>query len=281
MLSLAQASLITTVYFNGLGSTRQQGLRYTNEVVSHNDDGEVLYRAVNSPPIDPLIYNVLPATEFDDVDILHAGGGLVREEQRSCSWYHFWEEWPILRDGVVVHLPHLSRPLKMGGSVQIEKGCGDIRRALEWKREGEGRRVVVYGGSRGAGLSLLAVANLTREEQGEVDLVIAEAPYDTLPNVVTDRTGSALLGWLTSWVPWHSGPLDVLFPTNVPVIIGSGTNDAACPIEGQKRIVDKMRREGHADVIHVVVEGADHNCIFHATQWKRVIHDKHLEMLGQ
>lgn len=46
------------------------------------------------------------------------------------------------------------------------------------------------------------------------------------------------------------------------------------------RLVEKMTREGHGDVTHVVVDGANHNTIFLDTEWKRVIHLKHLEVLG-
>jgi alpha-beta hydrolase superfamily lysophospholipase len=269
------------VYFNGLGSTRQQGLGIAEEIVTHDGDGNVLYRAVTQEKDkQPLVYNILPAAEFDDVEILHAGNGVVHAEHRSRRWYHFWVDWPQLRDDTVVFLPHMTKPFKMGGPGQIGKACGDIRRALEWKRQEEGRRVVVYGGSRGAGIALLAVANLTSEEQDEVDLVIAEAPYDRVPNVVTDRTGRPFLGWLLEWFPWHAGPLDVTFPTNVPVIIGSGTEDTVCHLAGQKRIVEKMEREGHTDVTHVVAEGADHCNIIHDSEWKRVVHHKHLKMLG-
>ncbi len=267
-----------TVYFNGLGSTRQQGLRYTNEVVTLDEDGKVLYRAANEPLITPIIHNVMPATEFNDVDLLHVGSGVVREEYRGRRWYHFWVDWPVYRDDHVVFLPHMSRPLLMGGPPQIQKGCDDVRRALDWKKENPKRKVVIYGASRGAGIAYLVTANLTKDEQSEVDLVVCEAPYDSVPNVLADRVGYPFVAWLLSWFPLYSAPLDVSFPVSIPIVIGSGTDDEACPIQGQHRLVQKLRDAGHPDVTHVVVEGVDHNNIFLSKEWKRTVREKHRQI---
>lgn len=260
--------LFVTVFFNGMGSTRVQGLRYANEIVTVDADGNELYRAAREAHdrLDkPLLHNVLPAEDFNDVAVLYHGGGepIANETPRASSWR--WWTWATALVEVPGRLNYVLRVTKWFppcSRQHIEKGLDDVRRAIA---QHPNTPIVIYGASRGAGLCLMVLEELTKQERSRIHLVIAEAPFDTIANVIADRLSLPdplryTLQWFVALV--HRGPLDADIPHDVPIVIGSGTEDRACPVHGQHRLAHKLR--DHPNVDHVVIEGANHHNIFQA-----------------
>lgn len=239
--------LSNVVFFNGMGSTRAQGLRYASTVDTLKD-GKLFYRGEEQG--EKFFKSVFPAEDFDDIIVEDVGTGIVRGEPvRASTWRrYFGVKDP---EGFVYRLI-LHRWFPPCSQRQVQKGLDDVRAALAVHEE-----ILIYGNSRGAALALMVVSQLAPEEQARVKGVISEAPFDRLSNVVADRY--ALPDFLRFFLEFvlPAGPLDYSVPDTVPVLIGSGTEDDSCPPQGQLRLKQHIP---HAE-LHVV-KGANHNDIW-------------------
>jgi dienelactone hydrolase len=256
------ALAIAVVFFNGMGSTRAQGLRYANQIDTLKD-GKLFYRSREKG--DKFFPTVWPAEDFDDIHVEDVGTGIVHGEPLRASAFRRWmgvEDPNGFTFRLIPHkwFPPCSRP-------QIDKGLRDVRDALAAHE-----KVAIYGASRGAALALLVLSELSREERAKIHVVIAEAPFDNLANVISDRYG---LPWIVRRLLWWLlplGPLDVELYPDVPIVIGAATEDEACPFEGQQRLAQKLST--HPNFEFVVVEGAHHNNIWLDPKYRRVVKER-------
>lgn len=273
----AAVQAFAVVYFNGMGSTRLQGLRYANTVVTtRGPGGEVFYTGKEEG--DKLFAEVWPAEDFSDVHVEHTGEGvLTGEPRRSSSWR--WILGVPDEPGFVFRLV-LWKWLPPAHSEHVQKGLRDVRDALAK----HARPIVVYGASRGAGLLFLVMEHLTTDERARIHLAVAEAPFDSMWNVVLDRLGQLLprVVWLMefvrplgNWLPFRArAPLDAEFPHDVPLIMASGTEDESCMFTGQQRLARKLRASNHPDFAHIVIEGANHNNIWQHSAFKKAVRSR-------
>lgn len=262
----ATSAAFVVIFFNGMGSVRAQGLRYANQVDTLKN-GELFYQGYEEG--DKFFTSVWPAEDFDDVVVEDVGSGIVHGEPRRAS---SWRRWIGVKDPkgflyrLILHkwFPPCSRS-------QIDKGLRDVRDALAQ----QDLPLVIYGNSRGAGLVFLVVNELEEHERARIKLVVAEAPFDNVWNVVLDRLSerhpwlSEFLRPLATLLPWPNAPLSVDFPHDVPLIMGSGTEDESCMLSGQLRLAEKL--EAHPDFEHVIVDGANHNNIWLAPAFVRKV----------
>jgi len=264
-MSAAAVQAFAVVYFNGMGSTRLQGLRYANTVVTtRGTDGEVFYTGREEG--DKLFSEVWPAEDFSDVHVETPGDGrvLTGEPTRSSCWR--WILGVPDQPGFVYRLVPWKW-LPPAHSEHVQKGIRDVRDALA-KHPGP---IVVYGASRGAGLLFLVMEQLTKDERARIHLAVAEAPFDSAWNVVLDRLSQMGYPWwlvepfrpLQSFIPFLSkSPFEADFPHDVPLIMASGTEDESCISTGQIRLALKLEESGHPDFEHIILEGANHNNIW-------------------
>lgn len=237
------------VFFNGMGSTRLQGLRYSNHVETLKN-GETFY--TGDEPGDKFFETVWPAEDFDDVFVWDRGrcsGKLTGEPERGNFLLAGLNINPL--SFIYTIVPH--RWIFPCSERQIAKGLKDVRDALKVHE-----KVVIYGASRGASLALLVLSRLAPCEHARIHAVIAEAPFDSAGNVMVDRYH--LPGWVSTLVDhvWPvSRPIDAVLPEGVPILIGSAQNDTVCPGSGQARL---KKRNPHVEL--VVVAGAHHDNIW-------------------
>ncbi len=239
MLAVLAAAV---VFFNGMGSTRLQGLRYSNHVETLSN-GRTLY--TGDEPGDKFFETVWPAEDFDDVELYNVGEAkFTGEPKRGCGPF---SPGPFCYTIV----PH--RWIFPCSERQIAKGIKDVRDALKVHE-----KVVIYGASRGASLALIVLSRLAPCEHARIHAVIAEAPFDSVGNVVVDRYGlPPWAGGLIDRVWPVSRPIDAVLPEGVPILIGSAQNDTVCPSVGQARLKE---RNPHVEL--VVVAGAHHDNIW-------------------
>jgi pimeloyl-ACP methyl ester carboxylesterase len=243
------AVLAAVVFFNGMGSTRLQGLRYANHVETL-EYGRTLY--AGDEPGEKFFETVWPAEDFDDVYVWQLGRcseKLTGEPERGNFLFAglSLDSWSFSYTIV----PH--RWIFPCSERQIAKGIKDVRDALKVHE-----KVIIYGASRGASLALIVLSRLAPCEHARIHAVIAEAPFDSAGNVIVDRYH--LPWWMGDLIDsvWPvSRPIDVELPKGVPILIGSGLNDTMCPSAGQARLKE---RNPHVEL--VVVEGAHHDNIW-------------------
>jgi pimeloyl-ACP methyl ester carboxylesterase len=254
------AVLAAVVFFNGMGSTRLQGLRYSNHVETLKN-GETFY--TGDEPGDKFFETVWPAEDFDDVFVWDRGrcsGKLTGEPERGNFLLAGLNINPL--SFIYTIVPH--KWIFPCSETQIAKGLKDVRDALKVHE-----KVIIYGASRGASLALLVLSRLVPCEQARIHAVIAEAPFDSAGNVMVDRYH--LPWWVSTLVDsvWPvSRPIDVELPEGVPILIGSAQNDTVCPSAGQARLKE---RNPHVEL--VVVEGAHHDNIWQDPYYRSRVKD--------
>lgn len=283
MLTPYQAQNVRTVFFNGLGATRVQALRYAVMAfaVSPYTRGGIVYKAQrrHDDTTPEMLFNVMAAADFCDIEIRHLPpNGVAHEERRARRWYHYWLPPDEPEDGVLVFQKRWLDHLTIAGESEIDRGLDDVREALAWKGNFTERKVIIYGFSRGAALALLVAGRLTPEEQEKIAFVVAEAPFDNVVNVAADAIDRLLNYFLPHWWLnfvkriiailfnvfvrlwpwWPDGPVDAPIPFGMPVLVASGSDDPVTPVGCQQRIVERMVKLGHTNVTHVVADGADH-----------------------
>lgn len=280
---IVNRKVIGTVYFNGMGSVRPQGLRYANELHTTDRDGNILYTArryQHEQHQDPLLDNVIPSPDFDDVHVhYHGGGESIANEPRRLSSWRFWIPIPEPTPGDMHYWLVLWKWLPPCSSHRIQLATQVVRHALLCHE-----KIGIYGNSRGASLALMVLGHLTQQERKRIVWVIAEAPYDSISHVISDRYNlpSIIRNALSRMNRiYPTGPLDVDIPTDVPILIGSGQQDEACPVQGQYRIANKIRlSDNNAILEHVVIDNAYHNDIWQhphyakKVKWFKSTHEK-------
>ncbi|CUG06631.1 Hypothetical protein, putative, partial [Bodo saltans] len=158
------------------------------ERLGEDHEGEILYHAVCDVGSLVLI-NMLPCPEAVEVE---SGG--------ACCWNPL--HWPMMAmsQGASWYLSLKGVPLSyvkpskvnLAGYDDQDDCTREIKRgASVVATEGKGRRLVLFGCSRGATTTCLSALKLTPDVAQHVGLVLLEAPFDTLQSVVHE----------SSWTP--------------------------------------------------------------------------------
>ncbi len=157
-------------------------------------------------------------------------------------------------EGAVPHTPVLSA-WNLGG-------FSDVNQHLFWFRDllaniPESKKIVLFGCSRGASTTFIAVTQMTPEEQKRIALVILEAPFDSVNNVVHESSWvpalqMGLLNTFTSYNPNDMSPLMAadLWPMTVPMAFITSNADTRVPKSLTQNLINRLRERGHDKVHH-------------------------------
>ena len=215
------------------------------------------------------MYNVAAAPENPEINVLNAVVPRVVRRYRRMSALVTYNSAGRAHSAKVRHridfsIDHFKTSL--AGEQNVTRLLLDIKKVL--RTAPEGQKIVLYGVSRGASALLIAVTHLSGEDQRRISLLVAEAPFDSVFNVVRSRWGwmaahvaQLAMGCCTPDDPWgDEAPIDAAehFPHNVPVLMFSGARDQVCPIEAQRALADRLRESGHTKTTHVVLPKSSH-----------------------
>ncbi len=277
LVSPSHRACIKTVFAQGSGSPRLQALVYANRVTTllppddATDDGDVLYVGRRSPPIPALAFNIVATPENPEVCVLNRQiPSPVKAYARvfgSAAWSYDTpaRERASARQS---RLDYTIRPTasSLAGEENVSRLVRDIQATILDAKSTD--KIILYGVSRGASSLIIAVTRLTEYERGRISLLVAEAPFDTVFNVVKSRWGWVVahvaqlaMGCCTTDSPWSDEtPIDAVsnFPHEVPLLIFSGARDQVCPIEAQRALVERVRECGHEKTTHVVLPNSTH-----------------------
>jgi hypothetical protein len=150
-------------------------------------EGRILYHAVCDQGA-RLLFNMLPCCEVSELTTgswswnpLHWPTMI---KSRGAAWYF------TLR-GVPMSYMTLERVNLAGFDDQADCLREIAKGAAIVSKEGKGRKLVLFGCSRGATTTCFAALRLAPDVAQHVGLVLLEAPFDTLENVINE----------SSWVP--------------------------------------------------------------------------------
>ncbi len=154
---------------------------------------------------------------------------------------------------------------------------GDVRHALASVRtalvNNPGKRLVLRGTSRGAAVALQVAALLTSDEIAHVPLLICEAPFTTVADVIDARFAwkwerllvRVGLRVFTSYRAKQSkqwSPMAVAWnfshPT-LPIVIVASKVDTVVPPQVTERLVDVLKRGGVQHVHTILLQASDHS----------------------
>ncbi len=278
LVSPSQRARIKTVFAQGSGSPRLQALVYANRVTAlfPPDDpkvsaGAILYEGRRSPPMPALAFNIVPSPENPEVCVLNRQVPSPVKAYARVFGSAAWSYDTPARERASARqsrLDYTIRPMasSLAGEENVSRLVRDIQATILGARAND--KIVLYGVSRGASSLFIAVTRLTEYERGRISLLVAEAPFDAVFNVVKSRWGwvaahvaQLAMGCCTMDSPWSDEtPIDAAenFPHEVPLLIFSGARDEVCPIEAQQALVDRVRECGHEETTHVVLPKSTH-----------------------
>lgn len=250
---------IVTFFFQGHVAARSQAALYTgpegvNIITEH---GLLHVHCIDSPR---LLHNVYTYHELDDIG---------------------YETYNPFKLGLkcITHLENKYKNIEgsPGHYVNITHwnvgGHDDVTFYIKYFREmlqntPSQKKIVLFGCSRGAATTFIAVSMLTSEEQDRISLIILEAPFDSLPNVLNSWPKLKVLAPLQlklmsiigSYHNHQLTPLDVVgdFPINIPVAFITSDQDKTVPKELTLHLVNILRDRGWNPVYHLELRESHH-----------------------
>jgi pimeloyl-ACP methyl ester carboxylesterase len=261
LLPVQQAANVTTVFMPGSGVCRAQAILWANEAQVLTRSGRaVLYTARRKERRRlrvPLLFNVFPAREMPEVDVLNWSiPDTVTGFMRVSRVVH--NRYDEAKHPHALFYNRSWAQTSIGGQSDIEEHVTQTRQAIEECSYDPDRRLVLFGYSRGAAATLLGVTRLSPDEQRRISLVVLEGAFDSVDNVIARRYGwlAMVLVFLLRWYCTADDPrrdptpLEAAdeFPLHIPVLLFCGGRDRVCPPEASEALASKLMARGHRAV---------------------------------
>jgi len=258
---------ITTVFCPGHGSTKHQATKYVGkEDVYIKINGEII-DIVNIPTNNlQFLYNIFISNDFNDI-----GYGYSYNPIHYLSKSLHWTTNYFYNIHGTTHLPHnYLTEFNVGGKQDVENYLSEIRDCLNKTKSIQNSNIVLFGASRGASTIIIALTHLNQEEINRIKLVILEAPFDTVPNVIRSRYGALLapsiLYALKNYAKYddnQESPLDAVssskFPINLPLGFITSKVDNIVPCYHTMKLINILKSRGHDRIHHIELENSHHS----------------------
>jgi len=254
------ANEIVTLYFQGNSAARWQATKYAgSKGIKITSNEQIIYTPVipNSPL---LLHNIYDYPELDDVGYgwswnpLH---GLMLGVSFVQQKYFGIENAPL-------HHIYVTN-LNLGGQNDVLQHQRALDDCIAKEILPNGKKLVLFGCSRGASTTFTSVATCAENLRNHIKLVILEAPFDTVDNVIDQSAWfPALLKAalkLTAYSDDQMSPLQAaqLFPLDVPVAFITSVVDARVPIQCTQNLINVLRERGHPNLHHLELRNSPHS----------------------
>jgi dipeptidyl aminopeptidase/acylaminoacyl peptidase len=250
---------IATVFFQGNMSSRSQAANYAGEVgldVKISDDNiERVYR----PDAPLILHNIFPSKDLNDV-----GYGF------SINPLHMLLQCKSLIVNTYCNIKGSSISYSyvmennVGGKEDVEQNIRAIEECIE---ANPNKKIVLFGCSRGAATMVVTLANLKDELLQHIKLVIVEAPFDSVENVVNSSSyfPKLIMNYLetcTKYDRMQQSPLEAVnsdsFPLEIPIAFITTKVDDRVPVENTMRLIYALKKKGHSDLHHLMLDNSHH-----------------------
>lgn len=253
---------VVTVFFQGHGASRHQAAKYAGAhgVRLPIDGGGSKLVWMPSAP-EPLLHNLYAYPELEDMSYGWSWNPLhwVMKLVHFVVLYF----WYGMR-GIARTIPHQFVTLdSVGGPDDVRQYVAAVEAAA---RDHPGKKLVLFGCSRGAAVVLCALPRLSPALP--VALAIVEAPFATVPSVMRARFGRAapLLEWLlvhaTRYRPSQYSPLDAVndaaFPLTLPLAFVISAADRVVPRDESLLLHRVLCERGHTALHHCMLRESAH-----------------------
>lgn len=258
---------ITTIFCPGNGCTKHQATKYVGNdyvYIKINDKiVDIVYIPTNNLQ---FLYNIFISNDFNDI-----GYGSSYNPIHYLSKSLHWTMNYFYNIKGVTHLPHsYLTEFNIGGKQDVENYLSEIRDCLNKTKSIQESDIVLFGTSRGASTVIIALTHLNQEEINRIKLVIVEAPFDTVPNVINSRYGSLLapsvLYMLKNYAKYddnQESPLSAVssskFPINLPLGFITSKVDNIVPCYHTMKLINILKSRGHNRIHHLELENSHHS----------------------
>lgn len=254
---------LVTVFFQGNHASRSQAAKYTGKQGLDIRVSETVTDHVSIPYAPQILYNLFTYNELECIGY----GPSWNPFHLAWKGFHYGQQWYYGVEGTT-HYPHnfLTHD-NIGGSTDVRQCVDAIRACLSQHPD---KKLVLFGCSRGASTVVTSLIHLKPEEQRQIKLVIAEAPFDTVQSVVeaTYYFPSLLYGLIkkcTRYEESQDSPLSAvnsdLFPLDVPIAFIASQTDRTVPMALTKRLVETLEKRNHTQLNYLELKNAHHSCM--------------------
>lgn len=165
-------------------------------------------------------------------------------------------------------LPHnLLSNDNIAGPEDVAQYVNAVRACI---KENPKKKIVLFGCSRGASVVLVALAKFTEVEIKHIHLAIVEAPFASVPSVISRTYPSCIVPWIlsglekfTSYTSRQLSPLEAVksetFPLELPLLFVTSQVDTTVPPEETLELIRVLREErGHRELHHLELQKSHH-----------------------
>ena len=250
---------IQTFFAQGIMCSRAQASKYTDSIVKVTSvDGAVLTSHMPSAP--KILHNIINYPEIPEInyDLGYNPVSIIMKTVAQMRFLTWDNDFHVDK----VHHINLST-LNVAGKIDVTHHLTHLKEAI--KNKNPDIKLVVFGCSRGAAVTLISISLLTPEEQNEISLVIVEAPFDTVESVLRKRS---YVPWITlkmlekvgSYSPTQMSPLDAIknYPLSIPTAFITSKIDNVVPTACTQVLIDALEARGHPHMYHLVLDSSPH-----------------------
>lgn len=254
---------VVTVFAQGNHASRTQACKYAGpkgfDIRVTNGNIEHVF----NPESPTLLHNIYTYGEFNDLEygvsynpvhwlskLVHLGvNNYYNVYGTSC-------------------LPHnLLTSDNIAGPEDVAQYVNAVRACI---KENPKKKVVLFGCSRGASIVLVALTKFTETDLSHIHLAIAEAPFATVPSVLSHTYPAPMVPWMlsalekfTNYDSRQLSPLEAVksstFPLGLPLLFVTSKVDTTVPPEETQMLIDILRDErGHRELHHLELLKSHH-----------------------
>jgi len=276
---------ISTIFFQGNQAARLQATKYCgkeglNVYVSNGQTERVF-----NPDSPKLLYNLFHYQELNDIEY----GWSWNPFHWLFMLLHWIRQWQFNIYGTAC-VPHNKWSLvNISGGEDITQCLLAIKACI---KANPTRPLVLFGTSRGAATVISSLTRLSKEELTHVAMVIAEAPFATVPSVLYEimpwasRTVPALLWLLQYFTQYREGqpsPLEAVahddFPLDTPLVFVTSATDRTVPLANTMQLVTVLEGRCHRALHHIALKHSHHTSMSLGNAEDRQVYETELHTL--
>lgn len=260
--SQLDTSNVVTIFFQGNRESRAQATHYCGKegLDIYVSEGNVEH--VFSPNTPQLLYNLFLFSELNDIEF----GFSWNPFHWISMLFHQFYSWYFNLYGTAC-MPHNKWSLmNIAGPEDVAQCVIAIRACI---KKHPYKRLVLFGCSRGASTVLVALTQLDKEELTHLAFVIAEAPFASVPSLLTEYNTTlapyilSLLERFTLFNRDQYSPLDAVkserFPTHIPLLMITSDADTTVPLKNTTHLLDVLWKErNHMKCSHTRLKESYH-----------------------
>lgn len=242
---MLQRDNIITLFCEGMWASHVHGSLYAgSKGMPIIKDGQILN--IVDPHAPMFLHNIYPYPDFNETNYHHSSFDYFTNTQRFLTQFRYYVR------GISAPIHHVDiTKTSVSGYDDVGHYLYYLKKMI--KDTPRDKKIVLFGNSRGASIIIIAIGQLTPEEQARISLAILEAPYDDIKSIfrgkVSNRMtdiGCYIISIFTKFNHDQPTPIDTIdkFPTNVPVAMITTKVDGTVSAESTDKLINKLRNIG-------------------------------------